>query len=81
MILPTKHLRADRSLLAVGHEVLSIIDEPKTVSRVWDEFSSSRSRGAGRAPVSYEWFVLSLDLLFIVGTIAFKDGRLLRTPR
>lgn len=81
MVLPTKHLRADRSLLAVGGEVLSIIREPKTVSRVWEEFSSCRSRGEGRAPVSYEWFILSLDLLFILGTIAYKDGRLSRTPR
>ena len=35
MILPTKHLTSDRSLLALGSEILSIIDEPKTVLRVW----------------------------------------------
>ncbi len=81
MILPTKHLRSDRSLLALGSEILSIIDEPKTVSRVWEEFSLSRRRDSGRAPVSYEWFVLSLDLLFMLGTITFNSGRLLRIPR
>lgn len=81
MILPTKHLRADRTLLSVGGEIHSIIDEAKTVSRVWEEFSTSRSRAEGRAPVSYEWFVLSLDLLFVLGAVAFEDGRLLRTPR
>ena len=81
MILPTKHLRADRTLLSVGGEIHSIIDEPKTVSRVWEEFSTSRIRAEGRAPVSYDWFVLSLDLLFMLGAVAFEDGRLLRTPR
>ena len=81
MILPTKHLRADRTLLSVSSEIHSIIDEPKTVSRVWEEFSKSRSRIEGRAPVSYEWFVLSLDLLFILEALAFEGGRLLRTPR
>ena len=79
MILPTKHLRADRSLLAVGGEILSILGEPKTVSRVWDEFSASRSRTEGRAPVSYDWFVLSLDLLFVLGAIEFEGGLLSRT--
>ena len=78
MILPTKHLRSDRSLLAVGCEVLSILDEPKTVSRVWGEFSSTRSRAAGRGPVSYDWFVLSLDLLFVLGAVEFGGGRVVK---
>lgn len=79
MILPTKHLRAERSLLGVGGAVLSILDEPKTVSRVWEEFSASRNRAEERAPVSYAWFVLSLDLLFILGAIEFKAGCLVRS--
>ena len=78
MILPTKHLRPGRSLLAVGGEILSILDEPKTVSRVWAEFSSTRSRTMGRAPVSYDWFVLSLDLLFVLGAVEFRDSRVVR---
>lgn len=78
MILPTKHLRSDRSLLAVGGEVLLILDEPKTVSRLWEEFSSTRSRAASRAPVSYDWFVLSLDVLFILGAVEFGGGRVVR---
>lgn len=78
MILPTKHLRSDRSLLAVGAEILPLLDEPKTISRVWDEFSDTRSRKEDRAPLSYEWFVLSLDLLFIIGAIDFRAGRVAR---
>ena len=78
MILPTKHLRADRSLIAVGAEVLSMLEETKTVSRLWDEFCHGRSRSDGRAPVSYEWFVLALDLLFIIGAVSFSGGRVLR---
>lgn len=81
MILPTKHLRPERSLLTISAEVLSILSEPKTVSRVWEEFSKSRSRGTARVPVTYDWFVLSLDLLFIIGAVRFKAGRLARiTP-
>ncbi len=49
MILPTKHLRADRSLIAVGGEVLGMLGESKTVSRLWEEFSHNRNRNEGRA--------------------------------
>ena len=79
MILPTKHLRADRSLLALGGEIIAITNEPKTVSRVWQEFSQSRNRSSGSAPVSYDWFVLALDLLFIVGALSLSAGRIVRS--
>lgn len=81
MILPTRNLAPERSLLVIGAEVLSILDEPKTVTRVWDEFLKTRSRGTRRTPVSYDWFVLSLDLLFIIGTVEFEAGRLSRVQR
>lgn len=78
MILPTKHLSPDRSLIAIGGEVVSFLDEPKTVSRVWEEFLRARSRAGRRAPVPYGWFVLSLDLLFMLGAIEFHAGRISR---
>ena len=78
MILPTKHLRADRSLLGVGAEILPLLDQPKTVSRLWEEFRKRRERQPSVAPISYNWFVLSLDLLFTLGIIAFEGGRLKR---
>ena len=79
MILPTKHLRSDRALIFVGGEVLALLDEPKTVSRIWEEFSAARNRTADRAPVSYDWFVLSMDLLFIIGAVETSSGRVRRT--
>ena len=74
MILPTKHIRPDRSLLAVGGEVLKSLREPMTVSRLWDEIRSERSDRAEAAPIGYDWFILSLDLLFIVGAVDFDRG-------
>lgn len=78
MILPTKHLKPERSLLAIGAEVVSILDEPKTISRVWEEFLKTRSGAKGQASVPYGWFVLSLDLLFILGAIECHAGRVAR---
>ena len=81
MILPTKHLRLDRSLLVIAGDILVLIVESKTVSRIWTEFSSSRNREEDRSPVSYDWFILALDLLFLLGIIHFENGRLLRIAK
>ena len=73
MILPTKHLSERRALLSVGAEVLRRLVTPVTVSRLWEEMKS----GHGTAPgvrLSFDWFVLALDWLFIVKAIDIKNG-------
>ena len=73
MILPTKHLSERRALLTVGAEVLRRLDEPVTVSRLWEEMKS----GQGAAPsarLSFDWFVLALDWLFMIKAIDLRDG-------
>jgi hypothetical protein len=74
MILPTKHLSAERALLTAGARIISMLDEPRTVSSLWDRVRRKRDARQGRAPISYDWFVLSLDLLFLLGAIHFEDG-------
>ena len=75
MILPTKGISMRKALLSVAGEVLRTLDEPKTVSRVWDEF---RERSDPRGEITFDWFVLGLDLLFILGTVEFGQGHLSR---
>lgn len=89
MILPTKHLSGRRALIGLGAQVLSLLKAPKTFSRLWDEFKIKErdsDRGAGessrnlRAPsVTYDWFVLALDLLFAFGIIELKRGKIRKT--
>lgn len=74
MILPTKHIRPERSLLTVGGDLLDCLREPKTVSRLWDELRAARGGAAEPAPMNYDWFVLALDLLFMIGAIEFDRG-------
>jgi hypothetical protein len=78
MILPTKHVHPDRALIGVGAEVLEILKRPMTMSRLWDELRGRRSVHAPNAPIAYEWFVLSLDLLFTVGAVDFDRGLMRR---
>ncbi|GHO94589.1 hypothetical protein KSF_046370 [Reticulibacter mediterranei] len=44
MILPTKRLGPERAMLTVGAEILSLLTEPKTVSRLWHEFPRDAQR-------------------------------------
>ena len=81
MILPTKHIRPDRALLSVGGDLLTYLREPLTVSRLWDEIRSTRSGSDDAAPINYDWFVLALDLLFIMGAIEFDRGLIRKAAR
>jgi len=74
MILPTKHIRPERALIGVGAEVLGILKRPMTMSRLWDEIRNRRSLHAPNAPIDYQWFILSLDFLYMTGALYFERG-------
>jgi hypothetical protein len=76
MILPTKGILPNKALLAVAGEALRSLDESKTVSRLWDDF---RKRSYPDGDITFDWFVLSLDLLFVLGMVELNRGRLSRT--
>jgi hypothetical protein len=76
MILPTKGIPPRRALLTLGGEILRSLDESKTVSRLWDDF---RKRSDEHQEVTFDWFILSLDLLFILGAIDLERGRVRRS--
>jgi hypothetical protein len=78
MILPTKGISSNRALISLGARVLQMLSEPKTVSRVWDELQKAETPGSS---ITFDWFVLCLDLLFAIGAIDLDRGRLhQRTP-
>lgn len=79
MILPTKRLSPDRALLTIGAEILSALDESKTVSRIWEDFRLRRGQKPHRATVTFDWFVLALDLLYMIGSIEMERGKIRRT--
>lgn len=72
MILPSKHIPTQFSLIGIGATILKHLEQPKTVSSVWD--------GAKDEPgvVTYERFTLALDLLFALGMIDYSNGLLTR---
>ena len=79
MILPTKRLSIDSSLLGVGADVLYLLDQPKTVSRIWEELKEVRRALNDRGErLTFEWFVLALDLLFLTDAVSLDEGLLER---
>lgn len=82
MILPSKHLSQDRALLTIGAHLLALLSYPMTVSALWEEISRAKGARAGLAPaLRYDAYVLTLDLLFLVGAIELRQGLLSRkTP-
>lgn len=74
MILPTKHLQPNRALISVASEVLSLIGRKSTVSSIWDALQARHKKALRYGDVPYDWYILSLDLLFLMGAIEEQDG-------
>jgi len=79
MILPSKHIPQEKALLTIGAELLRRLDKPKTVSAVWEDAHQLASETENDAVyLSYDWFVLALDLLYAINTIEIHEGLLKR---
>jgi hypothetical protein len=78
MILPSRNIAPERALLTIAGTVFQRLSEPATVSRIWDDLRSEYQR----KPISYSWFVLAVDLLFVMDLVWFdQDGLLRRSER
>ncbi len=78
MILPSKHLPENRALLTLGAVILRHLSESITVSALWEHVCRPSDDRVAPPPLRYDAFVLALDLLFLVGAIELRDGRLAR---
>lgn len=79
MILPTKGITPDRSILSVGSDLLDLLDSPQSVSNLWSRYLNFRKQMGLERPVNFNWFVLTLDFLFSIEAIDLDDrGRLVK---
>lgn len=74
MILPTKHLPTERSLIAIGADIARLLDEPKSVSTLWLEFQEVNERKNRR--LTFDWFTLAIAMLYTLGTIQQRGHRI-----
>ncbi len=73
MILPTKHISVQDSMLGVGALLLVHLGKPTTVSTLWERVRETSE------VATFERFALGLDLLYLVGAIEFRNDKLRRT--
>lgn len=80
MILPSKGVSASKALITVGGDILGALsDSSLSTTGLWREVSEPR-KSSPMVRISYDWFVLALDLLFILGAVELTDrGLLTRT--
>ena len=79
MILPTKHIPPDKALLTIGSHILKKLDRKKTVSALWEDILTDNANDRTNVPdISYDWFVLALDMLYTIDAIEIYEGLLNR---
>lgn len=72
MILPDKYIPPYYSLLGLGSLILRRLDQPRTVTALWEDIKSFPEVR------TFERLVFSLDLLYIIGAIKIENGLLQR---
>jgi len=72
MILPTKHVSLDKSLLGAGAVVLPMLSEPMATTGIWERVKHAPEIG------TYSRFVLTLDFLYAIGAIDMVEGLIIR---
>ena len=73
MIVPTKGVSSSRALITVGGEIIDALEQPMTVSGLWDVICDKYSEPPD-AKIGFDWYVLALDMLFALGVVGFGDG-------
>lgn len=72
MILPTKFIEEEDTLLSVGIDLLSILGQERKITHLWDRAKNIPSIE------TYERFILGLDLLFCFGLIDIENNLIMR---
>ena len=74
-LLPNKYITTDRSLIGLGSLVLARLNDPRTVSDLWEQLRNNPEIS------SYRKFILVLNYLYTIGTITYEQGFLSRSAR
>jgi hypothetical protein len=76
MILPTKHLRTESSLIYVGGIVQNtIVGRALSIDQLWYQVKN-KYKTETKKDITYDWFILSLNMLYIIGLVDFEKGKI-----
>jgi ABC-3C biological conflict system middle component len=69
MILPTKHLPPEASILGIGGRLLAALDHPREISELWENVRHQTGIN------SFDRFCTALTFLFVLGLIDLDPSR------
>lgn len=73
MILPTKYIKEDESLLGLGAIILNeISSKGEKLTSIWDSVKDNENI------FNFERFILTLDMLYILGLIDMKNNEIIK---
>jgi len=75
MILPNKYVPENEALLGVGALLLKELSDNEDISTFWDRVKSMPTVD------NFERFVLSLDLLFVLGLVEADNGKICKVAQ
>ena len=70
MIMPDKCISEEQSLLHLGGVLISLLYKPLTISELWENVKDKTHMN------SFGHFVLTLDMLFIIGVIVLENDKI-----
>ena len=70
MILPNKYIKEQDSLLGIGVAILEKIENSILLSKLWDVIKQDN--------VSYQQFILTLDMLYAMGLIDTRNNNIIK---
>ena len=77
MILPSKHLRSEVSLVYIGGIIQNILaSNSMSVDQLWHSTKTAYRTCVYEHEITYDWFVLALSMLYTIGNIVLVESRI-----
>jgi len=64
----------ERSLLGLGADLIRLLHEPMSESQLWTAVQELKK--SDKTPLTFEWYILSISMLFSIGVVELRNGRL-----
>jgi len=78
MILPSRHIKNCESLIGLASILLNLFGDKITVENLWNEFQKINNSVACPTNHSYDNFILSIDLLFLLEKVEIADDNIVK---
>lgn len=77
MILPKKQISLDESYFGFGAFLLQKIQNPISIDNLWEYYKDCYDNKRYSIKFSFDYFIMTLDYLFIIGAIKIDERGLL----